>query len=95
MIMIKVTKDGITVEGHAGFGPPGSDIVCAAVSALLQTTAKSINDLTADRAECLFESGKGTVKYRNLSEQGQLLVDSFFIGSCAIAEAYKDYVRIA
>ncbi len=95
MIIIKVTKDYIVIDGHAGYGPPGNDIVCAAVSALLQNMAKSISDLTTDNVECLFESGKGTVKYKDLSEKGQLLIDSFFIGLCMIADEYPDYVRLA
>lgn len=95
MILIKTTKDSIAVEGHAGYGPPGNDIVCAAVSTLLQNTAKSISDLTSDHVEYLFESGKGSVKYKDLSDKGKLLIDSFFIGLCMIADAYPDYVRLA
>lgn len=95
IIIIRVTKDGIVVEGHAGYSPPGSDIVCAAVSALLQTTARSIRDLTTDHIECQLEPGKGIVRYEDLSERGQLLIDSFFIGICMIADEYPDYVRLA
>ena len=37
MIEITVRPDHVTVNGHARHGPPGEDIVCAAVSALTQT----------------------------------------------------------
>lgn len=37
MITIKHTHNSITAQGHANYSTPGSDIVCAAVSTLLQT----------------------------------------------------------
>lgn len=33
----------LTVSGHAGFAQAGSDIVCAAVSALVQTAAHGVS----------------------------------------------------
>ena len=45
MIEITVDETRIRVEGHAGFGPPGRDIVCAGVSALFQTLVWSIEDV--------------------------------------------------
>ena len=37
MIRINITKTGINIEGHAEYAEHGQDIVCAAVSAILQT----------------------------------------------------------
>ena len=48
MIRIKMEKDrqgrlcGFIVEGHADYAEEGSDIVCAAVSALTQTALLGI-----------------------------------------------------
>lgn len=33
---------GFVIRGHAGYGPYGEDIVCAAVSALAQNTVQSL-----------------------------------------------------
>ena len=43
MITVTVTRDtkglsGFTISGHAGYDEAGSDIVCAAVSAVSETT---------------------------------------------------------
>lgn len=38
MINIYLTKNSITIDGHADYAESGKDIVCAAVSAVLQTT---------------------------------------------------------
>ena len=37
--------DGFVVEGHSGYAPEGSDIVCAAVSAAVGLTECTVNDV--------------------------------------------------
>ncbi len=82
------------ISGHAGYAPAGSDIVCAGVTALTQGLVRSIEGLTDDRIETDIESGMTSIQYGDLSEKGKLLIDSFFIGICMIAEEFPDYVRI-
>lgn len=95
MIVVKVTTDGITADGHAGYAEAGKDIVCAAVSVLVQNLIGSIEALTEDEIQYQIEGGHIDIKYGNLSEQGKLLVDSFFIGVCAVANAYgPKYVQV-
>ena len=64
MIEITVDETEIGVDGHAGFGPPGRDIVCAGVSALFQTLVWSIEDVTGDIIEYGF--GEGNYFSKNL-----------------------------
>ncbi len=94
MIEVSVRKDGIVVSGHAGYAPAGSDIVCAGVTALTQELIRSMEGLTDDRIETDIGSGIASIQYGDLSEKGKLLIDSFFIGICMIAEEFPDYVRI-
>ena len=94
MIAVCVREDRITVSGHAGFAEAGKDIVCAGVTALIQTLIKSIGDLTEDKIEYEISPGRTDIHYRNLSEKGKLLVDSFFIGICLIVNEFPDHVRI-
>ncbi len=95
MIAVSVQKDRITVSGHAGYAEAGKDIVCAGVTALTMSLVKSINDLTEDKIEYEISPGRVDIHCGNLSEAGMLLVDSFFIGICLIAEKYPDHVRVA
>lgn len=95
MIAVSVRKDKITVSGHAGYAEAGKDIVCAGVTALTMSLVKSINDLTDDKIEYEISPGRVDIHCGNLSEAGKLLVDSFFIGICLIAEEYPDNVRVA
>ena len=94
MIAVSVRKDGIEISGHANYAEAGKDIVCAGVTALTQTLIMSMEDLTRDEIEYGILTGKVDIHYRNLSEEGKLLVDSFFIGVCAIADEFPDYVRM-
>lgn len=94
MIAVCVRKDRITVSGHAGYAEAGKDIVCAGVTALIQTLIKSIGDLTEDKIEYEISPGRADIHYRDLSDAGKLLIDSFFIGVCAIADEFPDHIRI-
>lgn len=95
MIVVKITQTGLTVDGHAGYAKAGNDIICAAVSALAQGLIHSLDSLTDDRISYQIRDGHIGIKYENLSEQGKLLIDSFFIAVSDIQMTYGEkYVRI-
>lgn len=94
MIAVSVRKDGIQISGHANYAETGKDIVCAGVTALTQTLIGSIEDLTRDEIEYEISPGRADIHCGNLSKEGKLLVDSFFIGVCQIADEFPDHVRI-
>lgn len=94
MIAVSVRKDGITVSGHANYAEAGKDIVCAGVTALVQGLIRSMESLTRDQIQYDITPGRADIHYRDLSEAGMLLVDSFFIGICQIADEFPEYVRI-
>lgn len=94
MIVVRVCTDGLTVDGHADHAETGKDIVCASVSALTQNLVFGLESLTEDEIWYRLEPGNSEVRYKDLSEQGRLLVDSFFIGVSTIAQAYPEYVKV-
>ena len=94
MIAVSVRKDGIEINGHAGYAEIGKDIVCAGVTALTQTLIRSMQGLTRDKVEYEVSPGRADIHLGNLSEEGKLLVDSFFIGICLIADEFPEYVLI-
>ena len=94
MIQIDIKKTEIRVTGHAEFGPPGLDIVCAAVSTLFQNLVWSIGELTSEKIEYRFEKGDSFLNHSgNPSVITRTLLDSFFIGIVAIQESYPEFVR--
>lgn len=94
MILISRREEGIKIRGHANYAARGKDIVCAAVSALLENLILSIEELTADTIQYSMQPGTVDIKFGDLSEQAQLLVDSFFLGVKQIAEDYPENVRL-
>lgn len=96
MIVITKHENGLSIRGHAGYAPHGQDIVCAAVSALVQTFIASVEELTIDKLK-VFRNEQGqiqTIQYRNLSAQGQVLLGSFFVGIRMIADSYPSNLKL-
>ena len=97
MIKIYAADNGgsyeIRIRGHACFSK-GSDIVCAAVSTLVDTLVASVEDLTDDRIKEDLQPGRAVIRYGDLSARGRLLVDSFFVGVKGVAGVYPDRVEV-
>ena len=95
MIVVNVSTTGITVDGHAGYAETGKDIICAAVSVLTQGLVHSLESLTDDEISYHIANGHVDINYKDLSERGLLLVDSFFIAVSDIQNNYgSDYVQV-
>ena len=95
MIAVHITQTGITVDGHAGYAETGKDIICASVSVLTQGLVHSLESLTNDEISYHVSNGHIDINYKDLSERGCLLVDSFFIAVSDIQNAYgEQYVKI-
>lgn len=94
--MTEVTrlKDGIKIRGHANYGKYGEDIVCSAVSTLVQTLILAVEKLTEDEIKHDIRPGKVDIKFWCLSESSKVLIDAFFLGIAEIAEIYPDNVRV-
>lgn len=94
--MIQIYMDGskILVEGHAGFAPPGQDVVCAGVSALTQTLVQTLDVLASGETVFHIESGKAIIQFQTHSEKSRLLARSFFIGVEMIAQTYPENVSL-
>ncbi|MDO4616599.1 MAG: ribosomal-processing cysteine protease Prp [Lachnospiraceae bacterium] len=90
---------GFDVDDHAGYAEEGSDIVCAAISALTINTVNSIEAFTEDDFEGEADDDNARITFRiNLdhSEAAELLLQSFLLGVTNMAsdEAYADYMKL-
>lgn len=95
MISISRSAGLITINGHANYAPHGQDIVCAAVSTLTQVFLASVEELCPDTIKSSLAAGKVVIRYGNLSEKAQTLLNSFFIGLEMIANEYPDNVQLS
>lgn len=94
MITVKRNNDGLTITGHAGFADSGQDIVCAGVSAIVQTLIQSVEDLTMDAIDYTIQPGFVDIKFFTMSGESNVLFDSAMIGLQMIAEAHPHNVAI-
>ena len=99
------SSDGVLIgyqsQGHTGYAEAGSDIVCAAVSALTQTTLNGLKNIL--KAPLMFEAddSEAFIEVRILPEassqqleQAQLLLRTLLEGLQAIEREYPRNVRI-
>ena len=94
MIAVSVRLDGITIDGHAGYAEAGKDIVCAGVTALTENLIDSIESLTEDKIQYEISPGRVDIHYKDLSEDGKLLIDSFFLGISEITQDFPEHVKV-
>ncbi|GGE18676.1 hypothetical protein GCM10011571_20750 [Marinithermofilum abyssi] len=106
MIRITVHRDSagqlakVIIEGHAHFAEYGSDIVCAAVSAISIGLANATEKLTGVRVyEEVEQEGKLVCRIpQDLSPEEKdrvhLLMEAMVTSLQSVAEEYGSYVRI-
>lgn len=89
------------VTGHAGAGPHGEDIVCAAVSALTQTTLIGIEEHLGIQPVVIYdETGILEVELPPLQEESRLeqgctdLLETMLLGLESIARSHPGHVRV-
>ena len=88
----------LTLDGHAGAGPKGRDIVCAALSALAFTLARVAQKNTAygTRFDANWEEATMVLRCEPedeaMRERCRQLFAAFGEGFHLIAEAYPEYV---
>lgn len=81
-------------EGHAGYAPAGQDIVCAAVSCLMQTLAYSAAE-DEKTSSCIYQGGEGPVLNVEAGDS-VLMRDKFELvadGLDLLAEQYPENVN--
>ncbi|MCI8585526.1 MAG: ribosomal-processing cysteine protease Prp [Lachnospiraceae bacterium] len=88
MITVLVTSGKIHVSGHANTAPKGTDIVCAAVSALTLTLIRGLKEIACMELQESMEAGNVCIEWQTINDTGKALVDTWFLGLCGIAAQY-------
>lgn len=95
MITVTDTGSAIEISGHAGYAGRGQDIVCEAVSSLVQTTFASICDEIGSNGYTIAESGYAMIRTPDHApESYHVLVRHLRRGLRMLAEAYPKYIQI-
>ncbi len=91
--------DGFRSSGHSGYAAAGSDIVCAGVSAVVQTALQAV--LAISEEAPVYEIADGLLECSipraasDLAElQIQSILDAAFLGCVSLAQQYPRYIQL-
>ncbi len=104
MIIVSVQRDrdgcikGFSVSGHANYEERGRDIVCAGVSAIVQTAILGLQeflgiDLAGSQREGLVVCSLPPLA-PVLRGQADAILETMLLGLTAIASSYAGYVQV-
>lgn len=102
MIRIRLTEDGVQMDGHAGFAVRGQDIVCAAASILLMALAGELQRLEylglCEHVDIFMKQGYAEIRCKFPDGEDGLAaaeaLEYFCTGAALLAEHYPDYVEV-
>ena len=99
MIRTEVRRRGgrivrLHVHGHAGTAPHGQDLVCAAVSALVQTAALGLREFDAAAPPARVRDGD-LLWQGESGDAGQIILETCILGLQDIARSYPGAIALA
>ncbi|MBE6136348.1 MAG: ribosomal-processing cysteine protease Prp [Erysipelotrichaceae bacterium] len=97
--MIKVTVihqdnliKSIEINGHAGSGPKGHDLVCAAVSAIITGGANALDN--KKNYKVVLESGHALIEMKEKDEDGNKVLSTVWVMLKTVEESYSQFIKI-
>ncbi len=101
MINLTILKSNDTIcsiqaKGHSGYAEAGQDIVCSAVSSIMQMTLNGLTDVVKTKVDFAIDED---VPFMRISvdgsdKQAQILMKSAYLSLKQIAGEYKKYIKI-
>ena len=90
---------GFSVSGHSGYSEAGSDIVCAAISAVVAMTEATINDVCGGKAKVRVKEEDARVTLTlpvscDEEETVQAVLAGMMITLCGMRDDYPDYIEV-
>ncbi|MGI6189058.1 MAG: ribosomal-processing cysteine protease Prp [Clostridiales bacterium] len=90
---------GFEVSGHSGYSERGKDIVCAAVSAIVQTAVIGLTEVLGIKVDYRQKAGEARCIIPEELSGGQIekiniILKTMLHGLMSIQEGYSDYIRV-
>ena len=90
---------GFSVSGHSGYAEAGSDIVCAAVSAIVTMAEATINDVCGAKAKVRVKEDGARVTLTlpascDEEETIQAVLAGMMLTLCGLRDDYPDYIEV-
>lgn len=90
---------GFSVSGHSGYAPAGEDIVCAAVSAIVNMAEATINDICGAKAKVRVsqEDARITLTLPSSCDEEQTVqavLSGMMLTLISFREEYPDHIEV-
>ena len=94
MIKVEVTKKDIEITGHAMYDDYGKDIVCAAVSSIIQTSVESIASINEAAVDVKNKNDKLTIIINSHDEVTNKLINTMINLLKEVEKKYPQNIKI-
>jgi uncharacterized protein YsxB (DUF464 family) len=90
---------GFSISGHSGYGEAGSDIVCAAISAVVTMAEATINDVCGAKAKVRVKEQDARVTLMlptscDEEEAVQAVLAGMLLTLISMRDDYPDYIEV-
>ena len=90
---------GFSISGHSGYAESGSDIVCAAISAVVSMAEATINDVCGANAKVRVkeEDARITLTLPTSCDEEdaiQAVLAGMMVTLCSMRDDYSDYIEV-
>ena len=90
---------GFSVSGHSGYSEAGTDIVCAAISAVVTMAEATINDVCGAKAKVRVKDADARITLTLPSscdeeESVQAVLSGMMLTLLSLKEDYPDYIEV-
>ena len=91
--------NGFSISGHSGYAEAGSDIICAAISAVVAMTETTINDVCGGKAKVRVKEADARITLTlpatcDEEEAIQTVLAGMMLYLCSLRDQYPDYIEV-
>ena len=91
--------NGFSISGHSGYAEAGSDIVCAAISAVVTMAEATINEVCGAKAKVRVKDEQARITLTlpvscDEEETVQAVLAGMMITLCGLRDDYPDYIEV-
>ena len=90
---------GFSVSGHSGYAESGSDIICAAITAIVTMAEATINDVCGAKAKVRVKEEDARITLTlptscDEEESVQAVLAGMMLTLCSMRDDYPDYIEV-
>ena len=94
MIKVEVTKNNISILGHANFAEYGQDIVCASVSSIIMTSVESVAAINSEAIDIKQELDKLEIIINSHDDITDKLINTMLTLLSELEKKYPKNIKI-